>query len=629
MDKSEMAPRLPSGSFLGGFGAIVAGTWNGRGLLALPLFPRSLPGGERSAVAMVGVPACRRLPTDPFRGPEGGGEGRLSGSRAHSSPSPGTSARPRRSGRPSRAPGQGALPRRRDPAHSDTGGTRPAGLKSPRGHPSLVPEATLKTLSSDLFAHSRVGVLGIGPEGRVLLANPSAVRLLQGPREPLGTELFSWPRVAGSPLAQMVERALVSHEGATANELSVRSLEDPEPRFLDAEIVVPPGPAGSPALLLLVEEVTGRVTEHARAQLFYRAFLYASDAMEITDARGILVDVNPAFERIYGYRRDEVIGRKPAVVASGKTPLPLYETLWRDLLDPGKGSWQGEIINRSKDGAEHPVLLTVYALRDEDGNITHFMGLATDLTRRKRMQQRTAQMDRLTSLGQMAAGVAHEINTPLANITLVAESLRRKSSDPWVKARADVLLGQAEAASRIVRSLLEFSRPREAHVTDLDLNHVVREAMVFVTAKQSPEVELESTLSRAPLIIQGDRHQLIQVVVNLLSNAYDAVAGKGLIRIVTEAANGLAELRVVDSGPGIPAAVRSHLFEPFFTTKMEGKGTGLGLAICYGIVRSHGGEISARDAPGSGAEFVVRLPLAGAGKETGQLSPEAGVGPAA
>ena len=490
-------------------------------------------------------------------------------------------------------------------------------------------EDPLKTLSSDLFAHSRVGVLGISPEGRVLLANPSAVRLLQGPREPLGTELFSWPRVAGSPLAQMVERALVSHEGATARELSVRSPEDPEPRFLDAEIVVPPDPAGSPALLLLVEEVTGRVTEHARAQLFYRAFLYASDAMEITDARGILVDVNPAFERIYGYRRDEVIGRKPAVVASGKTALPLYEALWRDLLDPGKGSWQGEIINRSKDGVEHPVLLTVYALRDEDGNITHFMGLATDLTRRKRMQQRTAQMDRLTSLGQMAAGVAHEINTPLANITLVAESLRRKSSDPWVKARADVLLGQAEAASRIVRSLLEFSRPRETHVTDLDLNHVVREAMVFVTAKQSPEVELESTLARAPLTVQGDRHQLIQVVVNLLSNAYDAVAGRGSIRIVTEAVNGQAELRVGDSGPGIPASVRSHLFEPFFTTKGEGKGTGLGLAICYGIVRSHGGEISARDAPGSGAEFVVRLPLAGAGKETGQLSPEAGLGPVA
>jgi PAS domain S-box-containing protein len=472
-----------------------------------------------------------------------------------------------------------------------------------------MPGADPETLPSALFRRTRLGVVHLARTGEVLFANAAAVRMLAGPSEGHGLPLLGWPRLPGTALAEAIAGALGEGRGFHLAETPVKSLDEETPRYLDAEGVPLDGEGTTQGgLLLLVTDATDRVGDHERARLFQRAFLHSTDVMEVTDPRGLLVDVNPAFERIYGYRREEVLGRTPGVVSAGKTSRETYERMWAAILDPQVGNWQGEVVNRSRDGTERPVLLSIYAVRNEAGQVTNFMGVATDLTERKRMELHTAHMERLSALGQMAAGVAHEINTPLANIMLVAESLRRKTTDPWVRSRAETLLGQAEAASRIVRGLLEFSRPREIHLSSLDLNEVVQEAVVFLEGKQSPEVDLERDLASGPLKVRGDRHQLIQVVVNLLSNAYDAMEGHGSVRVSTRGQDGYAEVGVADTGPGIPPEIRRHLFEPFFTTKGEGKGTGLGLAICHGIVRAHGGTIEVVSEPGRGTTFTVRLP---------------------
>jgi signal transduction histidine kinase len=139
---------------------------------------------------------------------------------------------------------------------------------------------------------------------------------------------------------------------------------------------------------------------------------------------------------------------------------------------------------------------------------------------------------------------------------------------------------------------------------------VARDAVAFLRGKQSADVELLEEYPEGPVPIRGDRGQLIQVITNILNNAYEAQDGHGRIRLVVRAPEGAAELEVIDAGPGIPAEVLPLVFEPFFTTKGEGKGTGLGLAICHGIIRSHHGSIIARNAPGGGASFLIALPQA-------------------
>ncbi len=387
---------------------------------------------------------------------------------------------------------------------------------------------------------------------------------------------------------------------------TVRSERRPPNSARPLDIYVCPGPLGK--WLVMIVPVQGAKDEEQR-RFFYQAFLTSSNAMEVTDRDGVLIDVNPAFEQIYGYSRAECIGRKPNLVRSSRTRLETYERMWADLLDPAIGHWSGEIMNRDRRGQERPVLLTITAVRNDRNEVTHYVGVAVDLSERRRWEQSAAHSDRLASIGQLAAGVAHEINTPLANVMLVAESIRRRTTDPWMRSRIDTITSQVESADRIVRGLLDFARRSEPNFNSLDLVQVTRDAVEFVRGKQRSEIDIEPHYPPGPLPIRGDRGQLIQVLTNLLNNAYEAIEGSGQIVVEVRGDGNEAVVEITDSGSGIPASVLPHLFEPFFTTKPEGKGTGLGLAICHGIVQSHQGTISAANAPGGGARFTIRLPL--------------------
>jgi len=193
---------------------------------------------------------------------------------------------------------------------------------------------------------------------------------------------------------------------------------------------------------------------------------------------------------------------------------------------------------------------------------------------------------------------------------LISESIRRRSSDPWVQGQLDTISAQVEAAAKIVRGLLDFARRSEPSLADLDLREVARGAVEFLQGKQSENVEIQTVCPDAPVPVWGDRGQLIQVMTNLLNNAYDAMGGVGRIRIEVRRAGTSAEVEVIDTGPGILPEAVSRIFEPFFTTKAEGQGTGLGLAICQGILQSHQGTIVARNLAGGGASFLLTLPLA-------------------
>ena len=477
------------------------------------------------------------------------------------------------------------------------------------------PEATLDDVP--------FGFAIIEAPGTIAWANAGYFRTTGRTASIVGTDFHSIVEADGTwahTIREAVDAALARGESKSFQSIRALYRAQDEGIYLDVEVrPMNSGEKGPARALLVVRDVSDRVLEHERAQVFYKAFLASTDAMELTDANGIIVDVNPAFERIYGYARHECIGRKPNIVSSPQTSPELYQTMWSALLDPKRGSWAGEIVNRDRSGEDRPVQLSVTAVRDEASTTTHYLGIAVDLSEQRRLEMRAAHSDKLASIGQLAAGVAHEINTPLANVMLVAESLRRRTTDPWALSRIDTLSSEVDVAARIVRSLLDFARRAEPHTTALDLTTVVRESIAFIRGKQSADIEIEEDYPAEVVPINGDRGQLMQVLTNLLNNASDAMEGRGTIRVTVRRRGPHAEVEVLDHGPGIPGEILSHIFEPFFTTKPEGQGTGLGLAICHGIVQSHHGTIVVRNDPEAGAIFLVSLPLGSSVGTSGEI----------
>ena len=457
-----------------------------------------------------------------------------------------------------------------------------------------------------------MGAAVLDANGRIERANPAFRTILELPDNFSGRPLAEFLATGADRLEDARRGALSDERSRSLHGVSLEVVGRKRRHVVDVDFYPQSDEAGNPTgVLLVVHDRTGAHQDPAAAaRLFYEAFLHSTNAMELTDRDGYLIDVNPAFERIYGYRRDEVIGRRPNIVASGRTERTTYTAMWKDLLDPAVGAWSGELVNRDRGGTDHPVLITITAIRGSDGVITHFLGVAVDLTDLRRLEREARHSDRLVSLGQLAAGVAHEINTPLANITLIAESVRRRTTDPWTRGRVDSLLHQTESAARIVRGLLDFSRRPEPRTGEVDLAEAVRSVVAFLKGKQSAEVEVAVSVPTDPVKVRGDRDQIVQVITNLLNNAYDALNGTGRIEVVLTADSTDAHLSVADNGVGIPPDARAHLFEPFFTTKPEGKGTGLGLAICIGIVESHGGRIEVDTEVGKGSTFSVHLPRA-------------------
>ncbi len=241
------------------------------------------------------------------------------------------------------------------------------------------------------------------------------------------------------------------------------------------------------------------------------------------------------------------------------------------------------------------------------------------------LTSRLMEQQRLASIGQLAAGVAHEINTPLTGISSYTEMLLETfpaggvdhpgdcgPAGPWDTEQVEMLkkIGrQAERAEKIVSSLLQFARQRGSALMPADLNQVARQAVsLFDHQLKGTAVDFRLELCDGTLPVTGDAGQLQQVLINLMSNALDAMPLGGVLRVNTRSAAEHAVLTVSDSGHGIPQDVLRRIFEPFFTTKPPGSGTGLGLSICYGIIREHRGDISVDSRPGTGTVFTVTLP---------------------
>lgn len=255
--------------------------------------------------------------------------------------------------------------------------------------------------------------------------------------------------------------------------------------------------------------------------------------------------------------------------------------------------------------------------------VSHVITIGEDITDWKAAIDRTAQAEKLAAIGQLAAGVMHEINNPLATIAACAESMALQQGQGGSHGFDANLLNiidlEVQRCKKIVNGLLDFARPKTVGRERLDLNTVVQQGLFLLQHHpRFKRVKLVTELEESvPLLVDADPDQLVQVLIALSMNALDATPEGARVTIRTAAAIGGTEglrgptavLEVADEGPGIPRSLQSKVFEPFFTTKQPGQGTGLGLSICYGIVRDHDGVLELSSVEGSGASFRMVLPM--------------------
>jgi len=266
----------------------------------------------------------------------------------------------------------------------------------------------------------------------------------------------------------------------------------------------------------------------------------------------------------------------------------------------------------AKSGRHLVVNASVAPLLGKDGARLGRLVLLDEITQRVRLEDQMVQTEKLTSLGLLAAGVAHEVNTPLAVISNYIQMLAKQipADDPRQKT-IERIVKQTFRASEIVNNLLNFSRTGGSQPSEVDVNAVLEETLTLVQhpLKTAQVSVVRNYAKRLPLIL-GSHTRLQQVFLNLLLNARDAMPSGGMVEIRTMANNGSVEIEITDNGAGIPAENLNRIFDPFFTTKASGRGTGLGLSVSYGIIKEHAGKVDVRSAPGSGTSFRLAFPAA-------------------
>ncbi|MFZ0412890.1 MAG: ATP-binding protein [Candidatus Acidiferrales bacterium] len=316
---------------------------------------------------------------------------------------------------------------------------------------------------------------------------------------------------------------------------------------------------------------------------------------------------NPQLEDLLEIPRAEALRRR------------VTEILPSDLVAEIASRADGEHVSgiykfhlNARSGRHLVVNVSIAPLVGKDGARLGRLVLIDDITQRARLEEQMIQTEKLTSLGLLAAGVAHEVNTPLAVISNYIQMLAKQipADDPRQKT-IDRIVKQTFRASEIVNNLLNFSRTGAAQLVQLDLNSVLEETLTLVQHPfKSAQVNVIKNYTQELPPVLGSMTRLQQVFLNLFMNARDAMPGGGMLEVRTWARNGSVEVEVTDTGSGISPEHLHRIFDPFFTTKATGRGTGLGLSVSYGIIKEHAGKVDVRSTPGKGTSFRLEFPAA-------------------
>jgi PAS domain S-box-containing protein len=367
------------------------------------------------------------------------------------------------------------------------------------------------------------------------------------------------------------------------------------------------------AVLAVARDITKEKLRELDLLRFYNIVEQSVNPIQITDLNGRMIYVNPALAKSSGYSKHELIGKNPKIFGSGKQSIKFWDKMWQ-TISSGR-TWFGEIEDKKKNGEPYYTQLLISPIVDNDGKINGYFGIHRDLSEKRTLEKQLMQTQKMESIGTLAAGVAHEVGNPLASISALVQVAQRNTTDPFIIEKLGLVKSQITRISKIIRDLVDFSRPSTYELQLTNINKCIQEAVEITKVGTKAKdidfiVKLHSEVPNLPLVAD----QLEQVFVNILLNAVDAfgdMMNPKEKRIMVESSADKNEVTIIfsDTGPGIREENLSKIFEPFFTTKIQGKGTGLGLWVSYGIIKSFHGDIKVNSILGDGTTFIIKFPL--------------------
>ncbi len=415
--------------------------------------------------------------------------------------------------------------------------------------------------------------------------------------------------------------------GATHSSLDCRVvLSGGEMRYLHKEIDVVTDESGERSRLIgVARDITEKRAREVRLSMLSNALEQAGEAVLITDSSNNIHYVNKTFSDVTGYALEEVVGKNPSVLSSGRHGKEFYHRMWEDIRV--KGFWKGRIWNRRKSGDVYPEQIHIRAIVDEQGEVINYAAVFSDITEQLKMEQAVRQSQKMEAVGTLVGGIAHDFNNILTAITGSLYLIKRDvESQPKVLSKIESIEEESFRAAEMIGQLLTFARKDMTSRDEIDFSTVYRDSKGLARVALSEDIALKWGECPVDVTVSGDENQLKQIILNLVNNARDALEGidSPEIGVSLKGYKPNAEFRnrhpgadfdryacleVTDNGCGISKATLEHIFEPFYTTKDTGKGTGLGLSMVYGSVQGHHGVIEVDSKEGRGSTFRIYLPM--------------------
>lgn len=334
-------------------------------------------------------------------------------------------------------------------------------------------------------------------------------------------------------------------------------------------------------------------------------FETANDVIYTLNPDGVITYVNKKVEE-WGYKKGELIGKPFLTIFSTEHKGGRFKKTVHEGI---KQTYSVEVV--SKSGETRYAILSISPIRGSEGKIVEVLGIAKDITEQKRFEQQITHTEKMSAIGQLAAGIAHEINNPLGGILNCLYNLRKNKFSPereeeYYKSMEDGI----HRVKKIVSQLLDFSQQHEPEFASVDINNLIEEVLFLLNYAFSKNgIKVGKMFDSKLPMLMLDKHKMQQVFTNILLNAVQAIEGKGQITVKTKLENGWCYVDIADTGNGIPPNILPRIFDPFVTTKDVGKGTGLGLSVSKGIVEMHDGKINVKSEIGKGSVFTIKLPM--------------------
>jgi PAS domain S-box-containing protein len=330
-----------------------------------------------------------------------------------------------------------------------------------------------------------------------------------------------------------------------------------------------------------------------------------SSIVAFTDAKGIITSVNDKFCEISKYSREEILGRDHNILNSGYHSKDFFKNLWRTI---GEGRvWKGEIRNKAKDGTYYWVDTTIVPFLNEHGKPYQYLAIRNDITERKKTEEVLHRQDKLAAVGQLAAGVAHEIRNPLTSMKGYAEFLQLDEKDPERMEFLNIILDEIERVNTIVEDFMVLAKPKAVELEEKNVVPVIKNVVSLLEFEaRKKNVHLSFDCNQEIIQIECDENRLKQVFLNFIKNGIEAMPNGGDLHVKTIIHENNVQISIQDSGVGIPKEKLKKLGEPFFTTKKNGNG--LGLMVSFKIIESHNGKVFVESEPNKGTTFNILLP---------------------